>query len=68
MKAVLLSLLPFLMINCTASAGSTAAQTVNEGGLRIFRAVDKMDGNICLSPYSIQAALAMAYAGAQARP
>ena len=65
MKAVLLSLLPFLMINCTASAGSTAAQTVNEGGLRIFRAVDKMDGNICLSPYSIQAALAMAYAGAQ---
>ncbi|MEI8313453.1 MAG: serpin family protein, partial [Verrucomicrobiota bacterium] len=65
MKALLLFLLPFLMIHCTASAGATAAQAVNEGGLRIFRAVDRKDGNICLSPYSIQAALAMTYAGAR---
>ena len=47
--------------------GATAAQAVNAGGLRIFRAVEKADANICLSPYSIQAALAMTYAGARRR-
>jgi len=66
MKTTLLSLLPFLMIASTSSAGVTAAQSINEGGLRIFCAVgQKNDGNICLSPYSIQAAMAMTYAGAQ---
>jgi serpin B len=65
MKSTLLSLLPLLMMTCTASAGNTAAQAVNEGGLRIFRAVEKTDANLCLSPYSIQAALAMTYAGAR---
>ena len=65
MKTALLSLLPLLMMTSTSSAGDTAAQTVNEGGLRIFRAIgQKNEGNICLSPYSIQAALAMTYAGA----
>ena len=65
MKTTLLSLLPFLMIASTSSAGVTAAQVINEGGLRIFRAIgQKNEGNICLSPYSIQAALAMTYAGA----
>ena len=66
MKTALLSLLPLLMIASTSNAGVTAAQTVNEGGVRIFRAIgQKNDGNICLSPYSIQAALAMTYAGAR---
>lgn len=65
MKVALLALLPFLMINCAASAGTPAAQTVNEGGLRVFRAADKKGANFCLSPYSIQAALAMTYAGAR---
>jgi serine protease inhibitor len=66
MKTTLLSLLPFLMMASTTSAGVTAAQVINEGGLRIFRAIgQKNEGNICLSPYSIQAALAMTYAGAQ---
>ena len=65
MKATLLQLLPLLMITFSASAGTTAAHAVNEGGLRIFRAVEKKDANLCLSPYSIQAALAMTYAGAR---
>ena len=66
MKPALLSLLPLLCMASTTSATVTAAQTINEGGLRIFRDVEqKNPGNICLSPYSIQAALAMTYAGAQ---
>jgi serpin B len=65
MKATLASLLPLLMMTCPASAGTTAAQAVNEGGLRIFRAAEQKDANLCLSPYSIQAALAMTYAGAR---
>ena len=65
MKTALLSVLPLLMIASTSPAGDTAAQAINEGGLRIFRAVEKQDANICISPYSIQAALAMTYSGAQ---
>ncbi len=42
-----------------------ASQMVNRGGLRIFQAASgKIEGNLCLSPYSIQFALAMTYAGA----
>jgi serpin B len=65
MKPALPALFSFLLAASTASAGDPAAQVVNEGGLRIFRAVEnKSEENICLSPYSIQAALAMTYAGA----
>jgi len=60
------SLLPLLMLASVSSAGVPTAQVINEGGLRIFRAVgQKNEGNICLSPYSIQAAMAMTYAGAR---
>jgi serpin B len=46
------------------SAGSyAAASAVNQLGLDLLRKLAKVDGNLCLSPYSIQSALAMTYAG-----
>lgn len=49
-----------------AADGSTAmaAQAVNAFGLDLFRQVAKADANALISPYSIQSAMAMAYAGA----
>lgn len=52
-------LLPFRF---SADADS-AAYAVNEFGLGLFRRLAKTVGNVCLSPYSIQSALAMMYAG-----
>ncbi len=66
MKPALYSLILLLMMGSTNHAATPTARVINEGGLRIFRAVEKQNrGNICLSPYSIQAALAMTYAGAK---
>lgn len=50
----------------TAAEGPTAiaAQAVNAFGLDLFRQVAKPDANALISPYSIQSAMAMAYAGA----
>ncbi len=49
-----------------AFATDPAATAINELGLDLHRrlAAEKADANLCLSPYSIQCALAMTYAGA----
>ncbi|HSV62097.1 MAG TPA: serpin family protein [Chthoniobacterales bacterium] len=41
-----------------------AARATNELGLDLFRQVVTSDSNTCLSPYSIESALAMTFAGA----
>lgn len=66
MKTATLLLLPLLLIASRSHAEVSAAQIVNEGGVRLFAAVEKNhSGNLCLSPYSIQVAMAMTYAGAR---
>ncbi len=49
-----------------ALAADPAAVAINQLGLDLHRrlAGEKADANLCLSPYSIQCALAMTYAGA----
>jgi serpin B len=42
-----------------------AAQAVNELGVALHQRLAKGDENLCLSPYSIQAAFAMTFAGAE---
>ncbi len=42
-----------------------AAKATNEFGLDLFRRIATGDGNVCLSPYSIESALAMTFAGAE---
>lgn len=44
-----------------------AVQAVNAFGLDLFRQVAKPDANALISPYSIQSAMAMAYAGADGK-
>ncbi len=41
-----------------------AAGAINEFGLQLHRRLAKPEGNVCISPYSIQGALAMTFAGA----
>jgi serpin B len=43
---------------------NSAASAINELGLDLHRKLAKGDVNLCLSPYSIQSALAMTFAGA----
>jgi serpin B len=49
-----------------AAAGdfSSAAHATNQLGLQLYRECAAPDENLCLSPYSIQSALAMTFAGA----
>ena len=42
----------------------TAASATNQFGLDLYRKIAIGDGNLCLSPYSIESALAMTFAGA----
>jgi serpin B len=42
----------------------TAASVTNEFGLDLYHKLAAGDGNLCLSPYSIESALAMTFAGA----
>jgi len=67
MKTPMLSLLAAsLTATAHAGAGAAAAATAtNAGGVKIFQAeAMKHPGTLCISPFSIQAALAMTYAGA----
>jgi serine protease inhibitor len=43
---------------------SSAANATNQFGLELYRECASPDDNLCLSPYSIQSALAMTFAGA----
>ena len=48
-----------------AEPTSTAATAVNALGVDLLHKADKPDANFLISPYSIQSALAMTYAGAE---
>src|SRR5436190_12374480 len=47
-----------------AEPSSAAVTAVNTFGIDLLHKIAKSDGNALISPYSIQSALAMAYAGA----
>ena len=62
-----LSLTLVISILSRSNAGAnfdSAARSTNEFGLDLYRKVSAGEGNLCLSPYSIQCALAMTYGGA----
>lgn len=48
----------------SAATFDSAARSTNEFGLDLYRKVSAGEGNLCLSPYSIQCALAMTHGGA----
>ena len=45
----------------------SAANATNQFGLDLYRQIASGDGNLCLSPYSIQSALVMTFAGADGK-
>ena len=63
MKRLASALLLSLAVTASAATPETAAQAVNAFGLDLHRQMPK-EGNVCLSPYSIQSALGMTYLGA----
>ena len=64
MKLLLTLLVSTFAATPLFSAGSySAASVVNQLGLDLLQKLAKGNGNLCLSPYSIQSALAMTYAG-----
>lgn len=56
-----MSSLPFFPLQ--AAEVSNAADVSNQLGLRLFTALGNSEPNLCISPYSITAALAMTYQG-----
>jgi serpin B len=63
MKAALLAVASLAM-NASAADTDAAAGAINQLGLDLQRLLAKPGENLCLSPYSIQGALAMTSAGA----
>jgi serpin B len=63
MKRLFLATLLSLAASASAASPEMAAQVVNAFGLDLHRQMPK-EGNVCLSPYSIQSALGMTYLGA----
>src|SRR6266581_439616 len=66
LRVLLCSLFISMLFHPTADAGDPglAATATNELGLDLYRKLAAGDNNLCLSPYSIQAALAMTFGGA----
>ncbi|HEY6110874.1 MAG TPA: serpin family protein [Chthoniobacterales bacterium] len=54
----------FLGMSITATDVESAATATNQLGVDLHRRLATGEGNLCLSPYSIQSALAMTFAGA----
>lgn len=63
MKRIASALWLSLAVSASAATPETAAQAVNAFGLDLHRQMPK-EGNVCLSPYSIQSAHGMTYLGA----
>ena len=63
MKAVIVAG-ALLAMNAAAAETDAAAGAINQLGLDLHRRLAKPGSNLCLSPYSIQGALAMTFAGA----
>lgn len=63
MNSLAFALLLSLAFSATAATPEAAAQAVNAFGLDLHRQMPK-EGNVCLSPHSIQSALGMTYLGA----
>ena len=53
-----------LTLRLDAADFDVAAKATNQLGVDLYRQLGQADGNLCLSPYSIQSALAMTFAGA----
>jgi serpin B len=54
----------FVATSLTAADSGQAATATNQIGVDLYRKLATTDENLCLSPYSIEAALAMTFAGA----
>jgi serpin B len=63
-KTIALLSFALLSANVSASDPQTAATATNEFGLDLYRKLAGGNENLCLSPYSIETALAMTFAGA----
>jgi len=65
-RILLCSLFVSMLLHSMAGAAdpALAATATNELGLDLYRKLLTGDNNLCLSPYSIQAALAMTFGGA----
>jgi serpin B len=64
MKAILLLFLFAANVACAETA-SVASKAINALGIDLLQKSDKPQENFLISPYSIQSAMAMAYAGAE---
>ena len=66
-KSIALLCLALMNSNVSASDYRAAASATNELGVDLYRKLATEDGNLCLSPYSIESALAMTFAGADGK-
>src|SRR5882724_8067738 len=65
--AFFLCILLIPMTSLHAADFNQAATTTNQVGVDLYRQIATGDANLCLSPYSIQSALAMTFAGADGK-